>query len=271
MPSFRPEPQSSSTYACLYGSQDRRDRVLFEFHAFSIIVGVSICFLLLGSEKLQRIYKPLASVVNIALILQIASDILFFMYYPYSETVGNCSEVFVGKLQILAVMFGELHQVYFVANVLGLSRFRFQITRSSSISLEGFLQLATICIGYSLLASRVIKRLFMIDHLVWILFVVTLQLYFINYARLHAPRDQALIDANNDAVNIFQRISWLQIIPTCVALTDRILELNGLNYYGSLDGVMLILESLSIYLFYIKILVLEEKGNSVNVEVFEEK
>ena len=263
-PRLRSQPEQPTAYACLYGSQDRRDRVLFEFHAFSVIVGISMCFLLLGSDKLRRIYKPLSTVVNVALILQIVSDVLFFVYYPYSETTGNCSEVFVGKMQILAVMFGELHQVYFVANVLGLSRFKFHLSQSWTISLETFLQYATILTALSLLISVFVKGIFMIDHLVWILFVVALQLYFINFAR-HGPRDEALIDANTDVVNIFQRISWLQIIPTCIALADRVLEMNGLNIYGSLDGVLFILETFSIYLFYVKILVLEEKAAAMKI------
>jgi hypothetical protein len=271
MPSLRKEPDFfSSVNACLYGSQDRRDRVLFEFHAFSIIVTVSLCFLLLGSEKLRRIYKPLFIVVNIALLLQVLSDVLFFSSYPYSETQGNCSEVFVGKLNILLIMFGESHQLYFIANVLGLSRFRFSGGSNYSISLESFLQLSTVLAGVSIFISVFVKGIFMINHLLWALFIVILQLYFIHHARF-GPRTDAVIDANIDAVRIFEMISWLQIIPTCIALVDRILELNGLNYYGSLDGVMLILESLGVYLFYIKILVLQEKASTVSVEVFDEK
>jgi hypothetical protein len=184
MPSFRKEPISFAVEnACLYGSKDQRDRVLFEFHAFSIIVTVSLCFLLMGSEKLRRIYKPLFMVVNIALFLQFLSDVLFFSSYPYSDLKGNCSEIIIGKLNILLIMFGELHQLYFVASVLGLSGFRFSSGSCFSLSLESFLQLSTVLAGISVFISAFVKGIFMIDHLLWTLFIVILQLYFISYAR----------------------------------------------------------------------------------------
>jgi hypothetical protein len=78
------------------------------------------------------------------------------------------------------------------------------------------------------------------------------------------PDGRIVVDANVDAVRIFEMISWLQIIPTSIALVDRILEFFHLS---SLDGVMLILESLSAYLLYIKILALQEKASTVNVEI----
>lgn len=127
-------------HGCLYGSADRRDRVLFEYHAFSAIACVSIACILLGSNKLQRVYLPLFYAVNSAVMLQILSSSLFFWSYPYSETEGNCAEIFVGRLHCLFVAFGELHQVYFIANVLGLQRLRFHFPFANALSLEAALR-----------------------------------------------------------------------------------------------------------------------------------
>lgn len=267
MSSLRPQETVST---CLYGDQDHRDRVLFEYHAFSLIVAISLSFLLMGSDKLLRVYRPLYFVVNFSLFFQIFSDLLFFTYFPYNANEGNCFEFVVGRLYVLLIMFGELHQVYFIANVLGLSRIRFRILFSnSSISLQSFLQISTFFIALSLVCSIFLRGMFMIDQDIWSLFVVGMQLYFISYAKKGAVPSDAVVDVHNDAVSIFATLSWLQIIPTVIALTDRLLDLNGYHFYRSLDGVMLILECLNEYLFYIKILVLQEKASTVNVEVYE--
>jgi hypothetical protein len=273
--SFREEAQTISSY-CLYGQEDRRNRVLFEYHFFSFVCAISFCFLLLKSSKLSKIYRPLYVIVNISLVLGILSDVLYFSYFPYSENQGNCSEIFVRRVYFLLIMFGELHQVYFIASVLGFLRYRFHIFGLVSISLETLLQASVLCLTISLISFFFVTHLFMIfDHL-WALFVLLLQLYFIVSARKIGGRRSeeeedeggvGIIDPNNDGITIFETLSYLQIIPTIIAMTDRILEMCGLNYYGSLDGVMMILEGLTVYLFYIKILVLQEKGSNVRVSV----
>lgn len=255
------EDEPVSWSICLY-SASRRDRVLFEQHAFSMAVGISLCCLLLGSRKLSRIYMPLYNIVNTALVLQLAADVLFFASYPYSDKKGNCTEIGVGRFNIVLVMFGELHQLYFIANVLGLNRLRVL-----GLSLEQGLRIATILAVASILLSVFIKRLFMMIHDIWSLVIVAVQLYFIAIARKGAKDSNSIVDARSDAIHTFEALSWLQIIPTCVALLDRVLEFDGVFLNVSLDGVMLILEGLAIYLFYIKILVLQEKASKVTVEV----
>lgn len=262
-----------SSFQCLYGDADRRDRVLFEFHSFSIIAVVSLCCVLLNSTKLRRIYLPLFHIVNSALLLQLLSNVLFFWFYPYSENRGNCAEILVSRIYITLIAFGELHQVYFIANVLGLSRFKFDLGRWS-LSLPQALQLATVLVVVTILSSVFIRRLFMMCHDIWALFIVFLQLYVIKQARKQQEAamslgegTEAILDVNNDAVTIFENLSWLQLIPLLVALADRMLEFDGIFLFTSLDGVMLIVEFLGSYLFYVKIMVLQEKANTMNVEV----
>lgn len=258
-----------SLTSCLYGDADRRDRILFEFHAFSIITVSSLVLILFNSSKLRRIYLPLYYVVNSALALQLISDLLYFFHYPYSDSKGNCPEVFIQGLYVIFIAFGELHQVYFIANVLGLNNFRFSFG-SLSFSLETFLRMATISAAVSIFVSVFVQRFFMMAHDIWALIIVFLQIYFIRYARklkVDAPDAESLIDANNDAVTMVETISWLQVIPLCVALADRVLEFDGIFLLPSLDGVMLIVEFLGTYLFYIKMMILQEKANMLSVEV----
>lgn len=264
---------SIQNFSCSYGDADRRDRVLFEFHGFSIIAVTSICFVLLGSQKLRRIYQPLFNIVNSALLLQLLSNVLFFWYYPYAENQGNCTEIFVSRLYISIIAFGELHQVFFIANFLGLERLKFQLG-TFSMTLSQTLQIASVLAAATVMLSLFVRRLFMMTHDIWSLFTVILQLYVIHRARRkqeeaveQGEEVNSVLNANNDAVIIFENLSWLQVIPLSMALLDRVLEFDGIFLFPSLDGVMLIVEFVGAYLFYIKIIVLQEKANAVNVEV----
>lgn len=262
-----------ASFHCTYGDADRRNRVLFEFHGFSIIAVVSLCCILLNSVKLRRIYLPLYHIVNVALLLQLLSNVLFFWYYPYPEEHGNCTELFVSRLYITLIAFGELHQVFFIANVLGLSRLKFDIC-GLSLSLPQMLQIATVLVSVTILSSVFVRRLFMMCHDAWSLFIVFLQLYVIQKARKQQEDAntlgagvEAVLNVNNDAVIIFENLSWLQVVPLLVALLDRVLEFDGIFLFPSLDAVMLIVELIGSYLFYVKIMVLQEKANTMNVEV----
>lgn len=261
---------------CPYGSEDRRDRVLFEYHSFSLVVTCSLACLLLDSTKLRRVYQPLYSIVNMALLFKIASSVTFFLFYPYSEQAGNCTEQVIARVASLLVMFGELHQVYFIANVLDSSRMFLSLPGcgcSYSFSLENMLRWAALVTGGTILCTVGVRHMFMILRNLWTLFIVSLQLHVIYKAKHRQDDDaedggrSALLDAASDAIANFEALSWLQIIPSCVALTDRLLELRGIHVLTYLDGVMLILENLVIYLFYLKILVLQEKANTLHVEI----
>ena len=270
----------SSIAGCSYGNEDRRNRVMYEVHTFSLIITCSLCFLLFGSTKLKRVYAPLSNVVNAALIIQILSNLLYYVYYPYDETSGNCTEIVLRRVYIILIMFGELHQVYFIANVLGLSHYRFKLNSEISVSLETALQGATVVATVSVLYSVLARRIFMLERNTWGLFIVCLQLYFIRSAKKLSenssntedfPAHSSLIDANHEAVSIFEALSWLQVIPCVFAVIYRVIEIYEFHYYGSLDTVLLILDCLVNYIFYIKIIVLQEKGNNVRIEVVDEE
>lgn len=203
-------------------------------------------------------------------MLQILSSGLFFWSYPYSETEGNCAEIFVGRLHCIFVAFGELHQVYFVANVLGLQRLRFHFPFTNALSLEAALRWATVLAMSSILLSIYVRRLFMTTRDTWGLFIALLQIYVIRHARQTKQQQtylEALVDPDNDAVVIFEMLSWLQVIPYSLALIDRVFEFQGFFVHPYFDGVMLIVEHLGIYLFYIKVVVLQEKANAVSIDV----
>jgi hypothetical protein len=257
------------TSGCLYGTADRRNRALFGYQLFQLILSTSMFILLFDSQKLRRLYLPLYYIVNCILPLQGAASILYFCYFPYADNEGNCSELFIGRAFIGLTMFGELHQTYFVANFLGVGNTRFHFGWLS-LSFEKVLQIASLLVCGSFITSLFIRKIFMISRNSWTLFISLLQIYLIRRAR-HVRTEQlpldAIVDVENDAVSILESLSWLQVFPTLATLTDRVFEYYGLGLIVSVDEIMLILESVVNLLFMIKVLIIQEKANKMTVEV----
>lgn len=130
----------------------------------------------------------------------------------------------------------------------------------------------------TVLSTMALFQSIMVFRNLWTLFIISLQLYFISYARDRRLRSLdaeaqivALIDANNEVVNIFEALSWLQIIPTVICLVYRLVEFFGYHrYYTITEAVMMTLEAVGTVFFYIKVIILQEKGNAVSVEIVEE-
>mmetsp|Transcript_31588 Transcript_31588/g.34532 ORF Transcript_31588/g.34532 Transcript_31588/m.34532 type:complete len:267 (-) Transcript_31588:1950-2750(-) len=264
---------------CYYGHEERRNHVLVEYHLLSLILTLSMTLLLFRSEKLRRVYAPLSNIVNFSLVLRMCSALLFFMYYPYKDdNSGNCAEKLVGRIGIVLIMFGEMHQIYFIANVLGVSRYRFKLGLGLSIALETTLLIATTVMVVTVLSTMVFFQSIMVFRSIWTLFIISLQLHFISYARDHNRRGSdpeehsiALIDANHEVVNIFEMLSWLQIIPTLISFLYRLIELSDYHqYHANTDAVMMTLEVVGAVFFYIKVIILQEKGSAVSVEIVED-
>lgn len=261
-------------YSCSsYGTQQYQNRVLYEFHAFSMVVIISLAMLIFSSQSLKKIYLPLYRVVNAALFMQLLSDVVYFAFVPYPSTQGNCSEMILNRFCIILIMFGEMHQLYFIANVLGCTKLTAEfcgVTLTFPTSLESILRITSVLAAISILASLYVKKMFMMAHDVWALFIIAAQLLILVNARKSQDRwddHQALVNSKDEGVRIFEIITWLQLLPLCVSLLDRILEFDGIFILVPLDGVMMILEFLSIYLFYIKVLVLREKASTVRILV----
>lgn len=102
---FLTEQTGSPVSGCSYGGLDRANRIVFEYHCFSLVITLSIIPILMFNSSLQRFYAPLARIVNIALAVQVLSDLVFFNYHPYAEDQGNCTEIILGRLYTALIMF----------------------------------------------------------------------------------------------------------------------------------------------------------------------
>jgi hypothetical protein len=103
---------------CLYGSEARRNQQLKRDQAVGFLLCLTMS-ILLYNKQLRRLYLPLSKIVNAALFLRFLSASLYFYYHSYGENEGNCAEIIVSRIYSGVIMLGELHQVYFVATLLG--------------------------------------------------------------------------------------------------------------------------------------------------------
>ena len=167
--------------SCTYGDSIRANRTVYDYHVFSFVTTLSLTTLLIFNSDLHKFYLPLARIVNTSLLLKLSSDILFFMYHPYLEHEGNCLEICAGRVYTILIMFGEMHQIYFIANILGLGNYKFTINRYISLTLESFLKIISILIIISIIITILTKlrKLFFVLRSLWLIISTTLQLYFI--------------------------------------------------------------------------------------------
>ena len=99
--------EPSQYNGCLYGSEERRNHQLKRDQAISLLLCLTISFLLFSSE-LRRVYKPLARIVNASIIIKLLSTSFYFLYFPYNENEGNCTEIFLSRVYHGLIMLGRL-------------------------------------------------------------------------------------------------------------------------------------------------------------------
>ncbi len=254
---------------CLYGDNDRTNREIMEYHAFSIILTLSLAPMLLFNNNLLRFYAPLAKIVNVTICLQILSSFLYFSYYPYAKNEGNCTEMIVGRIFTSIIMFGELHQIYLLANMLGLGNHRFSWGNHLSITLDTTLKIGSLFGAVSLMFCIIYRKSFRLNRNIWTIFAASLQIYFV---RLSANRKEQndqhnMLVGMQSSVKVFDKLSKLQnLLPAVVCFLEQFLELTGVASIKHFDIVTLMLNEVLNVLFYLKVVLIKENAD-VNVEL----
>jgi hypothetical protein len=226
--------------------------------------------LLLFNGNLKRFYAPLARIVNIAIIMQLFCDGAYFAYFPYQENEGNCIEKSVGRIFTALIMFGELHQVYLLANMLGLGKHKFRFFHDLlSFSLDSLLKIGTILVIISAVYSIVNQQSFMMSRNLWCICASCLQIYFVRLSNAlkHDLKDN-MLDSSSSSVRIFDKLSKLQLLPATVCFLERVMEISGLVTFhaSSYRGITLILSQIIYLLFYLKVLLIKENAD-LNIEM----
>jgi hypothetical protein len=205
--------------------------------------------------------------VNAAILLQILSDLLYFAYYPYAENEGNCIQMITGRIYTAIIMFGELHQIYLLANMLGLGNYRFNFQGWFSVSLDTTLKLTSLCIGVSLLHSSIYLRSFMMTRNVWCLTAASLQIYFVWLSSTRRNTAESnLLSSMQSSVKVFDKLSKLQLLPATFCFVVQLLKMGGVDLIAHFDTITLMLNEVLNLLFYLKVLLVKENAD-ISVEL----
>jgi len=260
-----------SITGCSYGNLQRANGTIFDYHAFSLIIAFSLCVLLIFDTNLRRVYAPLSRIVKLSLFLTLLSNFLYFINYPYKENHNDCSEIIVGRTLTACIIFGELHQVFFLANVLGLGSnvfvfFNFEWT------LPSMMKTATVFLLLAFIPSIYIRMLFMINRNIWCFMVALMQIYFIRLSRKYYSDSREIggvISSTDSGIMMFEKLSILQLIPCVFCMAIRIMALYNWDDFTKFEPTALTLDILCNLVFFLKVLLIKEHSN-VKVEVIEE-
>ena len=120
----------------LFSYHHNQSSDVYRIHVFSTILTVPIAYLLLYNRSLRRFYAPLARFVNISIILNFVCAALVFGTISNYIQDGSLYEIILSRVNTLAIMLGELHQIYLLAYCFGLGTMRIFIPCGSPISLK---------------------------------------------------------------------------------------------------------------------------------------
>jgi hypothetical protein len=265
-------PVSINEGQCSYGDRERSNEVVMAYQAIQMMMTICISFILLGNIHLLRFYRPLARIVDFSLFLRFLSSILYFTFYPYDDTHTNCSEIFVGRFTKAIIMLGEMHQVYLLANVLGIGKFRLSfLPRKLPIHIVLDLLSLAVLLSFILQYIRQNTSMFVLTFSnIWSLTVSILQIYMISAARKtpSSVREHDIISPDDSSIVLFEKLSVLQSIQEVMIISSPVLFVSGLfslYFITNLEIAILVLDEVNNFLFYIKVLIVALKVSNVEV------
>jgi hypothetical protein len=253
---------------CVYGSSERSNQIMLEYHVFSLILTSCVGTLLLYDPSLRKFYLPLARLVNLTIFLQIGAALVYLAQYPYLENESNCGEFFLSRAATVAVMLGELHQIFLIANILGIAKHKFQYRGRCSASLDTVLNICT----WVIIVSMYIVFLFFptvavpLEH-IWNVAVTCMQLYIIRLARdLSRGRDlEGVFSPHSPVIRLFESISLLQGMISIICLCDIVCSLfiATLRNWNHSETILLTVNQVATLLFFIKAIMIRDNSNIV--------
>ena len=247
---------SGSYDGCLYGDYVRRNETIKRDLAVALLLCMTVSCVLLYHAQLRRLYLPLSRITNASLIMRFTGCIAYFVYFPYAESEGNCTELVINRAYNGVIMLGELHQVYFLAISLGLARMRL-----FGFTLSQMLNVFTAMIFIVLTASLFYRRLLIFSNL-WTFQVSCLQLYVIRQSRMRGNVTDQLISGNETSVRLFEKLSQCQLLPSAFSFIKRTVSvLLHISLFGPLVSVPNVMDEVCVLLFYLKTLLIAENAD----------
>jgi hypothetical protein len=106
----------------------------------------------------------------------------------------------------------------------------------------------------------------MIVRNIWTISIAFSQIYTIDLARKDESNlsNDRLISPSDSVITFYEKLSILQILPSCFSILRRVLALYGVVLFpiqGNLDGVTLEIDEVCYFLFLLKSLLIKENAN----------
>ena len=264
---------------CVHGSSADAHEIL-EFHIFNVIIVLAVAFILFNQEKLHQFYRPLARLVDLSIYLQLLMALLYYLGYPYTDSFGNCAEFIVGELSTIVINYAEFHQLYVIATILGLGKYNFYMFGSLTSMLNKLSLLVLVfsigCFLFFASDTYLTRYSSMLEE-IWTIINAALQIYCIRIAMSRFQQNEGdeenlpLISPLDSDVLIFEKLSIIQIISALFTLYHSISMIYFKESLGLItllpnSSLYLILDSLCDLMFYLKVIIINERASRVNME-----
>ena len=259
--------------SCKYDNYEIANYVMLQYHTFCIIMTIATAVLFLRDNHLFRMYIPLGRSVHISLFLQLAAAISYYMKFPYEDNLSNCPELVYSKLVTMSIAYGEIHQTYLLATVLGLQSYQLHLYSNMVISISTLCNILTVfTLAFIAISLTLHPEILHIYDNFFTIFIAFLQFYFIRLSKSMQEENhnqKSMLKPFSTEISIFENLTILQYLPSLFAGGRSVLQLLGgqigLFYLPRFDVLELVMNEVNTLLFYLKASVIKETSNKVVV------
>jgi hypothetical protein len=232
---------------------------------YTLFLAIPFAYFFLTDTKLERFYYPLGATAKASVVIQICKALSYLVPLPQNfqdlELVQNCGEIILSRTHAIVTIFGEMHFVYFLSKALGLGGQNISFGRGNLTLSQGLVLILFASMG-TFLACIFYRRTFGLVRNVWFIALALLQYQQIRTARAKQDSEDCLIRPDDVTVRVYEKLTFMQVFLGVVCLLQRTVY-KPLYPEGiiRLNNSRLVLDYASVLLFYLKVLLVQEKAN----------
>lgn len=251
---------------CSFPSANGWSKTVFDYSLFTITLALPVAYFLLTDNHLERFYYPLAWTAKLSVTLQLCESSVYLLYLPVDfqqlDAVYNCGQLLFSRLHAIVSIFGEMHLVYFLTKALGLGTQSISLGRGVALTLPQTLVIALFASLSTFVACIFHRSSFGMARNIWTIALAALQYQQIRAATLKHDNDACLIQPKDATVRLFGKLTAIQVFSATVCLVQRTVyrPLYPENIVR-FNNARLVVDYISVYIFYWKVLLVQEKAN----------
>jgi hypothetical protein len=251
---------------CAFPSVNGWSKTIFDYHIFSTCLALPVAYLLITDTKLERFYYPLAMAAKSSIVLQLLESFSYLAYLPadfeHLDAIHNCTDVVLSRIHAMITIFGEMHLVYFLSKALGLGGQSISFGRGLSLNLPQALILALSASFGTCMACIFYRRTFGLVRNLWTVSLALLQYQQIRSAKSKLDNEDCLIRPDDASVSMFEKLTAIQIFTSLTCLLQRgVYKQLFPHNIVQLNNSRLVVDYFSVFVFYLKVLLVKEKAN----------